>query len=167
MSGGGADSGASCESKARTASGRPAVVPLLLAAVLSLSVWGCAAPKTGSKAADRDYSTTRLSEKGSYKVTFSPLSDPIPVNKVHSWRLHIEDARAQALADANIVVDGGMPEHGHGLPTAPRVTQNLGSGDYLVEGLKFQMRGWWVVRFTISSASSGGATDTVTFNLKL
>jgi hypothetical protein len=57
-----------------------------------------------------------------------------------------------------------MPQHGHGLPTSPQVTQNLGNGDYLVEGMKFQMPGWWEVRFSISA---GAQTDTITFNLTL
>lgn len=135
-----------------------------LSLCLAVAILGCAAPRPGSKAAGRDYSTTRLSEKGLYKVTFRSLADPVPIGKVHSWRLHVEDARGAAVTDASITVDGGMPEHGHGLPTRPQVTQNLGSGDYLAEGLKFQMRGWWVVRFSVSA---GGTNDTVTFNLQL
>jgi hypothetical protein len=57
-----------------------------------------------------------------------------------------------------------MPQHGHGLPTQPQVTQSLGNGDYLVEGMKFQMAGWWVVDFNIDSA---GQRDNVRFNLIL
>ncbi len=57
-----------------------------------------------------------------------------------------------------------MPQHGHGLPTRPQVTKNLGNGDYLVEGMKFQMGGWWVVDFTIDTA---GKHDTVRFNMIL
>ena len=40
-----------------------------------------------------------------------------------------------------------MPEHGHGFPTVPEVTEYLGDGKYLVEGLKFSMPGWWVGQF--------------------
>jgi hypothetical protein len=137
---------------------------LVLSTCLVVVTLGCAAPKRGSKDAERDYSTTRLSERGVYKVTFLSLADPVPVGKVHAWRLHVEDPKGSAVTNASITVDGAMPEHGHGLPTRPRVTQDLGSGDYLVEGLKFQMRGWWVVRFSVSAA---GASDTVTFNLQL
>ena len=56
------------------------------------------------------------------------------------------------MTDAAITVDGDMPQHGHGLPTRPQVTKHLGNGDYLVEGMKFQMGGWWVVDFTIDAA---------------
>ena len=65
---------------------------------------------------------------------------------------------------ASISVDGDMPQHGHGLPTRPQVTKHLGNGDYLAEGMKFQMGGWWVVDFTIDAA---GQKDTVRFNMIL
>ena len=68
------------------------------------------------------------------------------------------------LTDASIGVDGDMPQHGHGLPTRPQVTKHLGNGDYLVEGMKFQMGGWWVVDFTIEA---NGKQDTVRFNMIL
>jgi hypothetical protein len=57
-----------------------------------------------------------------------------------------------------------MPQHGHGLPSRPQVTKNLGSGNYLVEGMKFQMGGWWVMDFTINA---NGQTDAVHFNMML
>lgn len=52
-----------------------------------------------------------------------------------------------------------MSQHGHGLPTRPQVTQNLGNGDYLVEGTKFQMGGWWVMR---SVRQASGALNGLT-----
>ena len=55
-----------------------------------------------------------------------------------------------------------MPQHNHGLPTAPEVTRYLGEGRYLVEGLRFHMPGWWELRLDISV---GDARDSVTFNL--
>jgi hypothetical protein len=76
----------------------------------------------------------------------------------------VETADGQPVENAAIVVDGGMPQHGHGLPTQPQVTQNLGGGDYLVEGLKFQMPGWWEVKFRITA---DGQSDGVIFNLVL
>jgi hypothetical protein len=65
---------------------------------------------------------------------------------------------------AKVAVDGGMPQHGHGLPTRPRVTRVLGGGDHLVEGMKFNMGGWWVVKFAVQ-ADAG--RDSLVFNLKL
>ncbi len=114
--------------------------------------------------ADLDYSTTRLSSTGLYRASFTVSEPAIPVNKLHTWTLHVESPDGKAIDDAQIVVDGDMPQHGHGLPTRPQVTQNLGNGDYLVEGMKFQMGGWWVMDFDITL---GSQTDRVSFNLML
>lgn len=114
--------------------------------------------------ADLDTATTRLTEQGLYTVSFVSAVEPIAINQIHSWTLHVATADGQPVDNAAITVDGGMPQHGHGLPTRPQVTQNLGGGDYLVEGLKFQMGGWWEVRYAITA---GGQTDAITFNLVL
>jgi len=84
----------------------------------------------------------------------------IPAGFAH----HVATPDGQPVTDAVITVDGDMPQHGHGLPTRPQVTKHLGNGDYLVEGLKFQMGGWWVVDFTIDA---NGKHDTVRFNMIL
>jgi hypothetical protein len=138
---------------------------LCLAMIFPMLTPGFAAGMSmGPVPTDLDYATTRTSENGLYKVSFTSREVPIPVNKMHSWQLRVEDPNGQPVSDAVISVSGGMPQHGHGLPTQPRVTENLGNGDFLVEGLKFQMHGWWVVTFDISSAAGN---DKVTFNLKL
>lgn len=112
----------------------------------------------------RDYGTTRESAGARYRVTIRPKGDSIPMNRVHAWLLHVEDLTGNPVDSASICVDGGMPEHGHGLPTRPRMTENLEKGDYLIEGMKFGMRGWWVMKFVVSAS---GSTDSVRFNLKL
>jgi hypothetical protein len=148
---------------AETAALRAAVL-LALAGLVSILAAGCGASKGGSRPSDLDYSTTRTSKNGTFKVVIAPSADPIPLNRIHAWQVHVEDSSGQPVTEAAITVEGGMPEHGHGLPTKPMVTQNLGTGTYLVEGMKFQMHGWWTVTFTISAA---GKSDTVTFNLRL
>jgi hypothetical protein len=111
-----------------------------------------------------DYSTTRLTEKGLYEVSYNAEVNPVPVNQMLTWTLHVENADGQAVENATISVDGDMPQHGHGLPTRPQVTRYLGNGDYLVEGLKFHMPGWWVMDFVITA---NGETDQVRFNMLL
>ncbi len=113
---------------------------------------------------DLDTSSTRTSDQGLYQVSISSQLDPITINQIHNWTLHLETADGQPVENAEISVDGGMPQHDHGLPTAPQVTQDLGNGDYLVEGLRFHMDGWWEIKFVIKSA---GQSDGVTFNLLL
>ena len=117
-----------------------------------------------SAPADLDTSTERLTDNGVFRVSWS--SDPAspPLNQIHTWTIHVETADGQAIDNAEITVDGGMPDMNHGLPTSPQVTENLGNGDYLVEGMKFQMLGWWDMRFNINA---NGQSDNVTFNLIL
>jgi YtkA-like protein len=114
--------------------------------------------------ADLDLSTTRLSAQGTYRFSYAPQRNPIAINQIHSWVIHVETADGRPVEHASITVDGDMPQHGHGLPTRPQVTSELGGGDYLVEGMKFHMTGWWVVDFQIDSA---GQHDTVRFNMIL
>lgn len=135
-----------------------AIVMVLLVAVAGLAAWMSYVP------ADLDLSTTRLSATGAYRVSYQPRRGPIAVNQIHAWTLHVETADGTPVEGATIALDGDMPQHGHGLPTVPQVTADLGGGDYLVEGLKFHMPGWWVMDFTISD---GERTDTVRFDLLL
>jgi hypothetical protein len=105
----------------------------------------------------------RTSAAGLYQATVHPMQ-PIRVGQLHGWRLEVQRVGGGAVTGATIVVDGGMPQHGHGLPTSPRVSRELGNGAYEVEGMKFNMGGWWVVTFRISTPAGA---DTVTFNLSL
>ena len=137
---------------------------LLSAAVVAVSLLqGCML--FSKPPADLDYSRTRTSEAGRYKATIKPEGDTIPKGKLQRWTLHLETANGAPVNACTITVDGGMPQHGHGLPTKPRVTRPLGNGDHLVEGMKFNMGGWWVVRFRVASATTGA--DSVVFNVKL
>jgi hypothetical protein len=99
-----------------------------------------------------------------YRATIQPQGDSIPQGKLHRWTLHLETVSGAAVDSVAITIDGGMPQHGHGLPTKPRATRDLGNGDHLIEGMKFNMGGWWVVKFRVAAAQG---TDTLVFNLKL
>jgi hypothetical protein len=112
--------------------------------------------------ADLDTSTARTSEQESYQVSLTSNLDPVVINQIHSWTLAVETPEGQPVENAEITVDGGMPQHEHGLPTSPQVTQELGGGEYLVEGVKFNMAGWWEMRFDIAA---NGQSDSVSFNV--
>ena len=105
----------------------------------------------------------RSSAGGSYVATLEPAK-PLRPRQMQTVRVTVRDAEGRAIDDAQISIDGGMPQHGHGLPTRPRVTKNLGEGMYEIEGVRFNMGGWW--EFKLAIAGSRGA-DTVTFNLNL
>jgi hypothetical protein len=123
---------------------------------------GAAAEKT-KPASDADYAKSMKSKAGTFMATYTSDPEAIPVGKIINWKLKVETADGKAVTDAKITVDGAMPEHGHGLPTQPKV-KSLGDGSYLVEGIKFSMPGWWTMTFSIKA---GGKSDKVTFNLQL
>ena len=114
--------------------------------------------------ANLDYSRVRTSESGLYRAAIKPEGDSIPTGKLQKWTLHLDAANGTPVRAATIAIDGGMPQHGHGLPTRPRVTRELAPGDYLVEGMKFNMGGWWVVKFRVNARAGA---DSLVFNLKL
>lgn len=105
-----------------------------------------------------------LEAKASLQVTFRSSQVPIPVNRMHSWILHVEDNSGEPISGAKIVVDAGMPAHDHGLQTSPQVTRYLGDGDYLLEGMKFHMPGAWEVTVTVVAADE---THVATIQLAL
>lgn len=87
-------------------------------------------------------------------VTYSTPDGPPEINRMHSWILHIETESGDAVEGAQIEVDGGMPAHDHGLPTRPRVTEELGDGYYRLDGVRFHMSGYWEMVIQIRSDES-------------
>lgn len=135
---------------------RRALVRASVVAAIAVLASGCAAVP------DRlDLSTEKLSEAGQYRVALLPPAEPPAINRIHSWKLRLTTPDGTPVSGAHFGVGGGMPQHGHGLPTKPRVTAEVGDGVYLVEGMKFSMPGWWQLEFDIRSQRK---PDKVTFN---
>lgn len=141
-------------------------VAIWAASLLTLAV--AAAALVGGRMsyvpADLDLATQQMTQGGHFGVSYEPTNTPPPLNQLQTWTLTVTTPDGRPVEGAQITVDGDMPGHGHGLPTQPEVTQDLGEGRYLVEGMKFQMGGWWVVDFIVTA---GGMTDQARFNLLL
>ena len=101
------------------------------------------------------------SVESTFLVTFKSKTNPIPLNEIHQWMVHIKTSDHQPVEDATILIDGGMPIHNHGLPTHPVATE-IGGGDYIIDGVKFSMRGDWEVWIYISTEK---LSDKVRVNL--
>lgn len=52
-----------------------------------------------------DFSTTRLSDNGLFRVSYVSSANVIPVNQVHQWTLHVETADGELVENATITVD--------------------------------------------------------------
>ena len=105
----------------------------------------------------------RSSANNLYIATLEPSRQLRP-RQMQTLAVAIVGRDGRPVVGATLTIDGGMPEHGHGLPTRPRVTRSLGAGTYEIEGVRFNMAGWW--EFRVAITSERGA-DTVTFNLSL
>jgi hypothetical protein len=133
-----------------------------MTALVAVALTGCMMfkrPPSEPKA----YEPTQMSAAQSYRATFTPV-ESIKVGKLHRWNITVVDANGTPVDSARITVGGGMPQHGHGLPTKPIVTEHLGGGKHVIDGMKFNMGGWWVVTLAIDGSKG---SDVVTFNLKL
>lgn len=111
-----------------------------------------------------DESSTWHSRSGHFRVGYASDLQPVVINRMHSWVLDVVDPDGKPVTGATLTVSGGMPIHDHGLPTSPRVTRELEPGRYLLEGMRFHMRGEWQVEVAIEA---GELSDVVVIVLHL
>lgn len=144
----------------------PALPLLGLAVALAAGCGGngAAGPAASPATSGVDAARVATSEKGLFRVSYETAVTPPPLHSIHDWILTVTDADGNAVDGANVLIDGDMPEHQHGLPTKPEVTEALGDGRYRVEGMKFSMPGFWQVSVFVQA---GGEYDTATFDLTL
>jgi hypothetical protein len=126
------------------------------AAGIAILAAACAAPR------DLDLSLHHASAEGRFVVEMLPPATGPAINQMHSWQVKVATPAGEPVSRATIGFDGGMPQHGHGFPTKPRVTRELQPGVYALEGMKFSMTGWWDMRLAIQA---GDISDTAVFNV--
>jgi hypothetical protein len=128
----------------------------------------CAAALAGCQhsnpPANLNLSLSRPTDQGRYVIEIEPPAEPLRVNRMHAWRVAVRTAAGEPVQHATIAVSGGMPQHGHGLPTQPRVSPLPEAGRYVLEGMKFSMTGWWEIKLDVRSPQG---EDRVTFNTVL
>jgi cytochrome c peroxidase len=130
---------------------------LLVSISLAAALAGCMTPPPSL-----DLSLSHPTEQGRYVVTLQPPAEAPAINQIHSWRVKVAAPGGAAVTDARIDVGGGMPQHGHGLPTRPLVRTQVAEGTYLLEGMKFSMTGWWEIKLALQTPRG---PDKVTFNV--
>lgn len=113
--------------------------------------------------ADLDYTLSHPSDAGLYSVTIEPAVAPIPVGQLHAWTVAVTSADGTPVA-ADVVFDGGMPQHGHGLPTEPKAMGKDAEGRTVIGGVRFNMPGWWELKVHVDGEAG---EDTATFNIAL
>ena len=129
--------------------------------IASLSVFAIMATVACATPADLDLSLKHATADGKYIVTLQPPAAAPAINQMHSWGVRVSTPAGLPVSQARFAVDGGMPQHGHGLPTRPQVRPAADDGAYLLEGMKFSMTGWWEIKLAIQTPDGA---DKVTFN---
>ncbi|MEA2464851.1 MAG: hypothetical protein QOJ98_2598 [Acidobacteriota bacterium] len=135
-------------------------------AVFTITVSACASMlhRVEKPAPDQFGLGPRTSAESRYTATIEPPAQPLKARRMLKVQVTIRDAGGRPVDGATIDIDGGMPQHGHGLPTKPRVTRSLGDGRYEIDGLRFNMGGWWELHLAVTSPAGA---DRVTFNLQV
>lgn len=128
----------------------------------ALAAAGAVAYLTLSGRDGPDLSRSKATAAGLFVVTIAPEGGVVRQGASQAWTLKVRTAGGAPVEYAAIDISGGMPQHAHGLPTSPQVTDYLGDGRYRIEGVTFSMRGWWQLRVGISAAAG---SDTVVFNI--
>lgn len=67
---------------------------------------------------------------------------------------------------AEIFINGGMPEHSHGLPTSPKAVWSEDKNAYVIHGLKFSMPGKWSLNFRVN-AKDNALKDQITMLIEV
>ena len=105
-----------------------------------------------------------VTRNGLYQITLGPQDGSVRINAMQKWVVTVRDTKGSAVTNARILIDGGMRAHGHGLPTKPQITQHLGEGRYLIEGVRLNMVGEWTLMIGVEL---NGQRDVVTFELEI
>jgi hypothetical protein len=120
--------------------------------------------RAGSAPSQTGARVERIGESGLYRIAIAPEGGAIPLRAMHAWVVEVATAAGEPFEPTRLAFDGGMPQHGHGLPTAPRVTRSLGTGRFLVEGVKFNMGGDWTLRVEVVGPSGA---DVAVFHVQV
>ncbi len=112
--------------------------------VLLTLLWGTVA------SAEEEHIQNIASKNGDFRIAITRSNQP-PVGQFTTWTLSVTDSQDKPVNQAKIRIGGGMPGHGHGLPTAPQVQSSGQSGQYILNGLKFSMHGQWEIKLFIES----------------
>lgn len=134
----------------------PAAIAVALVGTLAFTA--CATPS------NLDLTLQHPSRQGKFLVRMEPPATGAAINQMHTWQVRLTAPDGTAVSQAKVSFDGGMPQHGHGFPTRPRVTREVSPGVYALEGMKFSMTGWWDMRLAIQA---GDVSDTAVFNVVL
>ena len=105
---------------------------------------GCLAESSSAK----PWHIAQASSKSYFQTDLHCETEPT-VGPYQVCVLKLTDRNGKPVLNAQLAVDGGMPAHGHGLPTAPVAVLVDQQGTYQINGLQYNMPGAWLLGFLI------------------
>ena len=106
----------------------------------------------------------KSSRQNIYHASIRPFKTPVPIGELHDWLIHLTTISGELFIPEQLVIKGGMPGHGHGFPVEPKISRYLGNGDFLLQGVKFNMTGDWQLRLGVNGPAGW---DTITFSISV
>jgi hypothetical protein len=131
---------------------------LVIAALLAVAAAGCGstAPVSPDEYHEAD------SSGGTYVLWWRSDPSPIRVGEPFSVMVTVFDMRGrQVIEEPTVQVTARMPNHDRWMEAEPTVKRAF-RGQYIAEGLLFDMKGVWELYFDLSSE---GITERVEFEL--
>ncbi len=110
------------------------------------------------------WTVSQASKNNHYNINLQ-CDHPPTLEGFQSCHLTLSD-KIKKIANANILIEGGMPEHHHGLPTSPKIQWDSDTKTYIINGLKFSMPGAWELIFLIDKTKNL-PQDTATISFKI
>lgn len=132
--------------------------------LIGCSVFFSIASITSSLAGGDAYDASQTTDKALYRISISPVNEPVVIGRLHDWIVHVETDDGKQFTPSQLVITGGMPGHGHGIPSRPKVTRYLKNGDFLVEGMLFNMGGTWQILVGVTGPDG---FDSATFEISI
>ena len=138
---------------------RIVLVALFLTAQFVATAWA-----DGRLPGEFDLERSRTTDGAHYRISLASRLEPPPLNRMHGWEVVVTGIDGQPVRNVSLSFTGEMPGQQHELPTAPKVTRQLGEGRYLVEGVKFDRQGWWRIHI---GAVGEGTRERVVFSIRV
>lgn len=92
---------------------------------------------------------TLASNDGQYTFYWVPRPDPIPLNRFFAIDVQVLDIAGNLVTpeQATLLVDAGMPQHGHGMNHVPQIKTD--KDGWTAERLLMHMPGDWQIYFDL------------------
>jgi hypothetical protein len=101
-----------------------------------------------------------VSQSGRAAASLETLPANPPFNRLHHWYLYLRPISGDLPAPDELSIGAVMKRHSHFLPTTPKITKGPRAGEHIIEGVKFDRLGEWMVQFGLKT---NAGEDRITF----